>query len=61
MPYENTRLLELNLYCKSDKTPFIIYADLETLIENIDGCKNKLEKSFTTYSMSFFNVYNIVI
>ena len=28
--------------------PFIIYADLESLIEKIDGCKNKPQNSFTT-------------
>ena len=33
---------------KSDKTPFIIYADLESLIKKIDNCKNNLEKSSTT-------------
>ena len=29
----------LNHYQKSDKVPFIIYADLECIIEKIDGCK----------------------
>ena len=27
--------------------PFVIYADLESLLEKIDGCKNNPEKSFT--------------
>ena len=27
-------------YHKSDKTPFIIYVDLESLLEKIDGFKN---------------------
>ena len=29
MPSEDTKILELNQYQKSDKAPFIIYADLE--------------------------------
>ena len=29
------------------KVPFIIYEDLECLIEKIDGCKNNLENSPT--------------
>ena len=33
---------------KSDKAPFVIYADLECLIEKINGCKNNPEKSSTT-------------
>ena len=48
MPSEDTKILEFNQYQKSDKAPFIIYADLECLIEKIDGCKNNPENSFTT-------------
>ena len=33
MPSEDTKILEFNQYQKSDKVPFIIYADLECLIE----------------------------
>ena len=40
MPSEDTKILESNQYKKSDKTPFIIYADLECIIEKINGCKN---------------------
>ena len=29
MPSEDTNILEFNEYQKSDKAPFIIYADLE--------------------------------
>ena len=36
---ENLRILESNQYQKSNKAPFIIYADLECIIEKIDGCK----------------------
>ena len=40
MPFEDTKILEFIQYQKSDKAPFIIYADLEGIIEKIDGCKN---------------------
>ena len=33
---------------KSDKDPFILYADLECIIQKIDGCKNNPENSSTT-------------
>ena len=33
---------------KLDKTPYIIYVDLETLIKKIDGCINNPEKSSAT-------------
>ena len=36
MPSEDTKTLEFNQYRKSDKTPFIICADLKSLIENTD-------------------------
>ena len=29
MPSEDTKILEFNQYQKSDKAPFVIYADLE--------------------------------
>ena len=47
MPFEDTEILELNQYQKSDKAPFIIYTDLEHIIEKFDGCKNP-ENSSTT-------------
>ena len=45
---EDTKILEFNQYQKSDKAPFIIYADLECIIEKTDGCKNNPENSSTT-------------
>ena len=47
MPSEDTKILEFNQYQKSDKAPFIIYADLECIIEKIDGCKNNPENLST--------------
>ena len=48
MPSEDTQVLEFIQYQKSDKAPFIIYADLECLIEKIDGSKKTPENSLTT-------------
>ena len=45
---EDTKILEFNQYHKSAKAPFIIYADLECLLEKIDRCKNNPENSFTS-------------
>ena len=64
---ENTKILEFNQYQKSDKASFVSYADLECLIEKTDGCKNNPEWKFIcnkirrTYSIRFFNVYNIIL
>ena len=44
---EDTKILEFNQYQISDKAPFIIYVDLECMIEKIDGCKNNPENSST--------------
>ena len=59
MPSKATKILEFYQYQKPDNAPFIIYADLESLIEKIDGCKTG--KSSTAYSIRFLNVYNTVI
>ena len=48
MPSEDTKILEFNQYQKSDKVIFIIYADLECLMEKTDGCKNNPEHSSIT-------------
>ena len=48
MPFEDTKIFEFNQYQKSDKAPFIIFRDLECLLEKIDRCKNNPENSSTT-------------
>ena len=48
MPSEDTKMLELSQYQKSDKAPFIIYADLDCILEKIDGWKNNPKNSSTT-------------
>ena len=44
MSSEEFNTLEYYHYCTSNKTSFIIYADLESLIGKIDECKNNREK-----------------
>ena len=39
MPSEDTQILEFNQYQKSDKAPFIIYADLEYIIKKLMDVK----------------------
>ena len=41
-------MLEFNQYQKFNKAPFIIYGDLKSIIEKIDGCKNNPENSSAT-------------
>ena len=48
MPEENNKILKYNQGEKSMKVPFIIYADLECLLEKINTCHNKPDKSSTT-------------
>ena len=47
MPDENNKILKYNLGEKSLKVPFIIYFDLECLLEKLDTCQNNTEKSYT--------------
>ena len=37
------KCVKINQYLKSDKAPLIIYADLESLIKRIHGCKITLK------------------
>ena len=48
MPSEKCEILEFNQYMRSDKMPFIFYADIESLIKKVDGCANNPENSSTT-------------
>ena len=63
MPSKDTKRSEFNQYQIFDKAAFLIYADLECLIENIDGCKNNPENSYTTkvgeHTRSGFSVSTI--
>ena len=63
MPSEETKMLKFNHYKKSDKAHFIIYADLECIIEKIDECKNNPENLSTTkvseHTLSGFSMSTI--
>ena len=48
MPEEGNKILKYNQGEKSVKVPFIIYADLESLLEKMNTCHNNPEKSSTT-------------
>ena len=44
---EDIKMLDFSEYQKSNKAPFINYADYECLIETFDGCKNNPNKLST--------------
>ena len=44
MPEEDNKILKYNQGEKSVKVPFIIYADLECLLEKMNTCHNNPEK-----------------
>ena len=47
MPSEKDNILEFNQHMKSNKMPYIIYADIKSLIKKIDGCAKNPENSST--------------
>ena len=66
MLFQKENILQFNQFMKSDKMPYIIYADLESLIKKIGRCANNPEKSSGTKIGEFiplwiFNVYNMGI
>ena len=48
MPKEGKNILENIPGKKSVTTPFVIYADLESILEKISGCENDLGKPSST-------------
>ena len=48
MPEKDNKILKYNKGEKSMKVPFIIYADLESLLEKMNNCHNNPEKLSTT-------------
>ena len=48
MPEKDNKILKYNHGEKSMKLPFIIYANLESLLEKMNTCHNNPEKSSTT-------------
>ena len=47
IPIEDNKILKYNHGEKSMKAPFIIYADLECLLDKMHSCQNNPEKSST--------------
>ena len=47
MPNEGNKTLKYNHGEKSLKVPFIIYADLESLLVKIHSCQNNPKKPYT--------------
>ena len=47
MPSENTKTMRFSQYRKYDDTLSIVYADLESLIKKIDGCRSNFELPIT--------------
>ena len=45
---QKENILRSNQQMRSDKTPLMIYVDLESLIKEIGNCKNNPENSSTT-------------
>ena len=48
MPNEDNKIIKYNQGEKSIRSPFIIYADLECLLEKMSTCHNNPEESSTT-------------
>ena len=48
MPNEDNKIIKYKQGEKSLKSPFIIYADLECLLEKMDTCYNNSNESSTT-------------
>ena len=49
IPDEDNKILKYNHGENSLKAPFIIYEDLERLLEKMHSCQNNLEKSYTLF------------
>ena len=47
MPDEGTKILKYHYGENSLKAPFVIYADLECLLEKMHPCQNNPERSYT--------------
>ena len=61
MPKENTKILKYDHGEKSMKVPFIIYADLECLLEKIDTFYNNTKKSTTKINKHTPSGYSLFI
>ena len=57
MPNEDNEILKCNHGEKSLKAPFMIYADLECLLEKMHSCQNNPEKSYTEHTPSGYSSF----
>ena len=61
MPDEDNKILKYNHGEKSMRVPFIIYADVECLLEKMHSCQNNLEKFYmekkTKYTPSSYSLF----
>ena len=48
MPFQKDNILKFNKYMKSNKMPYIIYADFGSLIKKLEVCAKNSEKSSIT-------------
>ena len=48
MPTKNNNIIKYNQGEKSIKLPFVVYADLECLLEKMSTCQNNPNESSTT-------------
>ena len=61
MPNEDNKIVKYNQGEKSIRYPFIIYADLECLLEKISTCYNNLEESSSTAEINKHTVWLFVV
>ena len=61
MTEKDNKILKYNYEEKSMKVPFIIYADLVSLLEKMNTCHNNPEKSSTTKINKLFIVHTLFI
>ena len=54
IPDEDNKILKYIPGEKSLKVPFIIYADLECLLQKINTCQNNPDKSYTEKKQSIY-------
>ena len=54
---EDNEILKYNHGEKSLKAPFMIYADLECLLEKMHSCQNNPEKSYTEHTPSGYSLF----
>ena len=47
MPTKDNNILKFENFHKQQQVPFVIYADFESILERVQGCKPNDEKSYT--------------